>query len=86
MTRELLSINQEHPPRGEDKQFQLREPSTFSFPSFADLIIRKVVDTSSPNCLFLQVHVALLMPRSSNNQVTTLSVFLERGEREHSIS
>ena len=46
---EPLSINQEDPPQGEGKQFQLCELSSSSSfpPSFADLIIREATGPQS---------------------------------------
>ena len=43
---EALSINQENPPRGTGKQFQLYVPSSSS-PSFADLTIGEAADPPS---------------------------------------
>ena len=65
---EPLFINQEDPPREEGKQFQWREPSTSSSSSFANLIIEEVDGILSSDRHFLQVRVALLMPKSSDNQ------------------
>ena len=75
---EPLSINQEDPPGWEGKQFQLREPSVSSSPYFfIDLIIGEAASPPSLDRPFLQVHITLLMLKSSDDRGNNNLVYYE---------
>ena len=62
----ILSINQEDPRRGKVSNSNWKNPILHI--SFTDLIVREAVSTSSLDRPFLQVDIALLIPRGANDQ------------------